>query len=150
MKTLEFKITINAPNEKVWEVLWEDKTYREWAAVFCEGSYAVSTWEEGDPIHFLTPEGMGMNSVIFKKEDNEYMAFKHLSEIKDHIVLPVGEFSEGMSGGMETYRLVPIDIGTVLEVTMDTEENYIDYFEDVFPKALEKIKELSEKDKATK
>ncbi|HSD08807.1 SRPBCC domain-containing protein [Flavobacterium sp.] len=142
---MEFKIAINATKEKVWEVLWEDQTYREWAAVFCEGTYALSTWEEGDPIHFLNPEGMGMNSVIFKKEDNEYMAFKHLSEIKDHIVLPVGESSEGWSGGMETYRLVSIDIGTLLEATIDTVDKYVDFFQDVFPKALEKVKELSEK-----
>ena len=145
MKTLEFKISINAPKEKVWEILWEDRTYREWATVFCEGTYAVSNWQEGDSIHFLSPEGSGMNSVIFKRVENEYMAFKHLSEIKDFKVLPVSETDQGWSDAMETYRLTSTENGTILEGTMDMVEKYIDYFQDIFPKAFEKIKELSEK-----
>lgn len=144
MKTLEFKININAPKEKVWEVLWEDKSYREWASVFCEGTYAVSDWKEGDVIHFLSPGGMGMNSVIFKRVDNEYMAFKHLSDIKDYKVQPVDTSPGGWSEAMETYRLIPVDNGTLLEATMDMVEKYLDYFQEIFPKALEKIKELSE------
>jgi len=145
MTTLEFKITINAPVEKVWKILWDDKTYRKWASVFCEGTFAVSSWQEGDPIHFLSPNGMGMNSVITSRVDNEYMAFKHLSEIKNHIVMPAGESPEGWTEAMETYRLIPLDIGTQLVTTMDMVEKYIDYFQETFPKALGKIKELSEK-----
>ena len=145
MKTLEFKITINATKEKVWHVLWEDESYREWATVFCEGTYAVSDWKEGDVIHFLSPGGMGLNSIIFKRVENEYMAFKHLSEIKDYIVQPIDETGVGWSNLMETYRLTSIDEGTLLEGTMDMTEKYIDYFEEIFPKAFEKIKELSER-----
>ena len=144
MKTLEFKISIDAPKEKVWEVLWDDQTYRQWASVFCEGTYAVSSWQEGDVIHFLSPGGMGMNSIIFKKVENEYMAFKHISEIKDYKVLPADAAGEGWSNVMETYRLISTENGTLLEGTMDMDEKYTDYFEEVFPKAFEKIKELSE------
>src|SRR5690606_24668626 len=83
MKTLTFKIEINTHKEKVWSLLWDDATYRKWAAVFCEGTYAVSDWEEGSMIQFLTPNGEGMHSVIEKKTENEYMAFKHLAMIKN-------------------------------------------------------------------
>jgi uncharacterized protein YndB with AHSA1/START domain len=83
MTTLDFKIEINAPKEKVWSVLWDDKTYGQWTAAFCEGTYAVSNWNEGDKIHFLSPNGEGMNSIIFKKIPNEYIAFKHISVLKD-------------------------------------------------------------------
>ena len=145
METLEFKITIDAPKEKIWKILWNDETYRQWAAVFCEGTYAVSDWKEGDPIHFLSPGGMGMNSIIFKRVDNEYMAFKHLSDIKDYKVLPPDTSPSGWSEAMETYRLIPIENGTLLEATMDLVEKHLDYFQGIFPKALEKIKELSEK-----
>ena len=145
MKTLEFKITIDAPKEKVWQTLWEDKSYREWANVFCEGTYAESNWNERDVILFLTPDGMGMNSVISKKVENDYMAFKHLSEIKDFNVLPTGISEQGWSDAMETYRLTSTEDGTLLEATMDMVEKYIEYFEEVFPKAFEKIKELSGK-----
>ncbi|PKB16125.1 SRPBCC domain-containing protein [Flavobacterium sp. 5] len=146
MTTLEFKINIDAPKEKVWQTLWEDESYRQWANVFCEGTYAVSNWQEGDVIHFLSPGGMGMNSIILKRIENEYMAFKHISEIKDYKVLPINEAGEGWSNLMETYRLTATQDGTLLEGTMDMFEKYIDYFEEIFPKAFEKIKELSEKE----
>lgn len=42
MTTLEFKIEINASKEKVWDVLWNEETYKQWTSVFCEGAYAES------------------------------------------------------------------------------------------------------------
>lgn len=144
METLEFKIRIKASAEKVWSVLWNDETYRKWAGVFYEGSYAVSDWNEGGKIHFLGPDGGGMNSIIEKKIPNEYMAFKHLGEVKDFKELPLTEETKGWSGAMEIYRLTPDDEFTDLVVQVDVVEKFIDYFKDAFPKGLEIVKELSE------
>ena len=68
MKTLKFKIEINAPKEKVWNILWEDASYRKWTATFCEGGYAVTDWKENSKALFLTPNGEGMvNRDFFKR-----------------------------------------------------------------------------------
>ena len=144
METLEFKIRIKAHPDQVWSVLWNDETYRKWAGVFYEGSYAVSDWNEGGKIHFLGPNGGGMSSKIEKKIPNEYMAFKHLGEVKDFKELPNDEEAEKWSGAMETYRLTPDDEFTDLVVQVDVVEKHIDYFKDAFPKALEVVKKLSE------
>src|SRR6187402_437325 len=112
MKTLEFKIEIEAPKEKVWKVLWDDETYRQWTAPFCEGSYAVSDWNEGSKIHFMSPNGEGMNSIIESKIPNEYMAFKHIGELKNFEELPIDSKTQEWSGAMETYRLTENNIGT--------------------------------------
>ena len=144
METLEFKIRIKAHPDQVWLVLWNDETYRKWAGVFYEGSYAVSDWNEGGKIHFLGPNGGGMSSKIEKKIPNEYMAFKHLGEVKDFKELPNDEEAEKWSGAMETYRLTPDDEFTDLVVQVDVVEKHIDYFKDAFPKALEVVKKLSE------
>ena len=40
---MHFSIGIAALRETVWEILLDDATYRQWTAVFAEGSYA-----EGD------------------------------------------------------------------------------------------------------
>jgi hypothetical protein len=145
METLEFKIRIKASAKKVWSVLWDDETYRKWTSSFCESSYAVSDWNEGDKIHFMSPNGAGMNSVIEKKIPNEYMAFKHIGEIKDFKELPPDAETEKWSGAMETYRLTADDEFIDLVVQVDVVEKYIDYFKEAFPKGLETIKELSEK-----
>lgn len=145
MKTLEFKIDIRASKEKVWKVLWDDKTYRKWTSAFCEGTYAVSDWNEGSKIHFLSPNGEGMNSIIESKINNEYIAFKHLGELKNFQEMPIDTVTKEWSGAMETYRLTQNNAHTVLDVTMDCIEKYADYFQKTFPKSMELIKELSEK-----
>lgn len=144
METLEFKIRIKASGEKVWSVLWEDETYKKWTSAFCEGSHTISDWNEGDKIHFMSPNGEGMYSIIETKTPNVYMAFKHLGEIKDFKELPIDEETKKWSGAMETYRLTPDDEFIDLVAQVDTVEKYLDYFKEVFPKGLEIVKELSE------
>jgi uncharacterized protein YndB with AHSA1/START domain len=145
MTTLEFKIEINAPKEKVWNTLWNDETYRKWTNVFCEGTYAVSNWNEGDKIYFLSPNGEGMNSIIDKKIENEYIAFKHLSTIKNFEEMPIDDESQEWTGSLETYRLTQNNSAIILEVKIDTLEKYVDYFKTTFPNGLEMVKTLSEK-----
>jgi uncharacterized protein YndB with AHSA1/START domain len=41
--TTQFKTLIDAPREKVWDILWADDTYQKWTAAFCEGSKAITT-----------------------------------------------------------------------------------------------------------
>lgn len=46
LKEIIKDIDINASKEKVRHVLFDDATYRIWAAEFMEGSYAESDWQE--------------------------------------------------------------------------------------------------------
>ena len=81
MQKLHFSIEIEAPREKVWNVLWDDTAFRDWTSVFAEGSsYAVSDWKEGGRIQFLDPtNNAGISSVIEKLVPHEFMSFKHLT-----------------------------------------------------------------------
>lgn len=85
-----------------------------------------------------------MNSVIDTKIDNEYIAFKHLSEIKNFEVMPVDDVTKEWTGAMETYRLTEDKGVTVLEAEIDVVDKYVDYFKTTFPKSLEMVKKLSE------
>lgn len=140
MKTIKNVIDINAPKEKVWEALWEDKNYRQWTTVFHEGSHAVSDWEEGSKILFLGPDGNGMYSVIDKKILYKQMTFKHLGEISNG----VEQILQSWEGAKESYILSETDGITTLQVDLDTTEEYAQYFEDTFPKALEVVKSIAE------
>lgn len=144
MKRLNFNIDINAPAEKVWNALWEDSNYRKWAAEFYEGSYAVSDWNQGSEIHFLSPEGEGMFSMIAEKRPNEYMSFKHLGVMKDGKKVEPDAETESWSGAMENYILEERGGVTTLSVELDTTEDHADYFSKAFPKALERVKEIAE------
>lgn len=144
MKKLQYSVDINAPKEKVWEVLWNDETYRKWTSVFSEGSSAETDWQEGSKIHFLNGEGGGMYSVVAKNQPNEYMSIKHLGEVKDGKEQPISEEVESWSGSMENYRLTQQGNTTNLSVELDTVESFEDFMNQTFPKALEKVKELAE------
>lgn len=139
MEKLNFSIEINAPREKVWNVLWDDPTYRQWTAAFSEGSHAIGSWEEGSKIQFLDGKGSGMFSLIHKKIPNTEMTFRHLGEIKDGI-----EKESAWTGAMESYFLSG-NVKTELRVEIDTGTDFQQYFTETFPKALSIVKSLSEK-----
>src|SRR5690606_8284157 len=141
MKTLKFETTINAPAEKVWHVLWDDKNYREWTAAFSEGSYAESDWEEGSSIKFLGPSGDGMYSIIDRKIENKQMTFKHKGSFINGKEIPEAEWANAV----EEYILEEKNGITTLKVSLDTDEKYENMFSKSFPKALEIVKKLSVK-----
>lgn len=144
MGKMSFSVQINAPREKVWDILWDDQGYREWTRVFHEGSYAETDWNEGSDVRFLTPEGMGMYSTIARKIPNEFMSFRHIGEVKDGVNQPLDEKTKSWSGAMEDYRLKEVDGGTELTAEVDMDEQHAEYFKDAFPKALDKVKQLAE------
>lgn len=139
MTRLTFSISIHAPRERVWQVLWDDATYRQWTAVFSDESHAESDWQEGSFVRFLDGKGNGMLSRIARLIPNEWMSFEHLGQLHDD-----AENRTKWSGFMENYRLTHSEHGTVLQVEVDTEDEYADVFRDLFPKALQKVKELAE------
>lgn len=144
MERREYKTIIQAPREKVWDVLWKDNTYREWTSVFSEGSRAESDWQEGSKIYFLNAEDQGMVSVIQKKVPNEYMSFKHLGVVKNGIEDMTSEEVAIWAGSTEDYTLKKRGDKTELIVEMDIAESFLDFFSTTWPKAMDKIKSLSE------
>jgi len=145
MKKLNFSTDINAPKEKVWDTLWNDATYRAWTSAFAEGSYAkTDNWKEGSKVLFLDPKGDGMVSMVAKNKPHEYMSFKHLGEVKKGVEDTNSEKVKGWSGAMENYSLKEENGKTTLLVEMDSTDEFGDYFAKTWPKALEKVKELSE------
>lgn len=139
MPILTFDISIQSTKEKVWDVLWSDKGYRKWTSVFTNGSYAVSDWQEGSPIDFLGPDNSGMFGKIVKNETYTQMVFQHLGEIKNGI-------KEAMDweNATEDYQLFEKEYGILLLVTMNVPDQFVDFFNNLFHKALQLVKELSE------
>jgi uncharacterized protein YndB with AHSA1/START domain len=140
MKKQQFKTTIHAARNLVWHALWNGKNYNTWTSAFAEGSSAVTDWNEGSEILFLDGKGNGMYSVIDKKEEPGFMAFRHLGEVKGNEKLP----PQTWAGAMETYTLTETGNGTELVVEMDVEESWLEYFMKTWPAALEKLKTLAE------
>jgi hypothetical protein len=63
-----------------------------------------------------------------------------MGEIKDG-----AETESAWAGALENYFLAETGNGTELTTEMDSSEEFQEYFEATFPKALELVKRLSEK-----
>ena len=58
MKTLTYKIEIQAGKEKIWESLWKKDNYTKWTKPFSEGLYfETESFSEGSEIRFFAPNG---------------------------------------------------------------------------------------------
>ena len=146
MEKMNFSIDINAPKEKVWSVLWNDDSYREWTTPFAEGSYAkTDNWKEGSKVLFLSPGGDGMVSKVASNKKNEFMSFEHLGIVKNGVEDTESDTVKAWAGAKENYRLKDINGKTKLLVDMDSTDEFKDYFLKTWPVALDKVKELSEK-----
>jgi hypothetical protein len=145
MQTLNFTTTIQAPKEKLWQVLWDDATYRQWTNVFCEGSYAqTDNWKEGTKVLFLSPGGSGLVSTVAANRPNEFMSFKHLGEVKDGVEDTTSDRVKVWAGSFENYTLKEINGATEILVTIDITDDFKDYFLNIWPKALEALKNIAE------
>ncbi|HMK05576.1 MAG TPA: SRPBCC domain-containing protein [Ferruginibacter sp.] len=145
MEKINFSASINAPREKIWKILWDDATYRQWTTPFCEGSYAqTDNWKEGTKVLFLSPGQNGMVSSVAANRPNEFMSFEHHGEMKEGVEDTTSDKVKEWAGAKENYTLKENGGVTELTVEMDINDDFKQYFQDAWPKAMAEIKRLSE------
>lgn len=150
MQKLHFSIIINAPKEKVWNTMLDDKTYRKWTEAFMPGSYYKGNWSKGSKILFLGPnpetgkEG-GMVSRIAENKLYEFISIEHLGMINDGVEDTSSDEVKAWAGAHENYTFKEKNGTTEVLVDLDTAEEYKEMFEGMWPKALKKLKDLAEK-----
>lgn len=149
MKTLKFEIEINAPREKVWDAIVNVEKYKRWCDEFHEGSYFEGGWNEGDSIRFLCDdeEGnkSGMLSEIAKSTHPEYISIKHIGQIVKGKEDRDSDEVKKWVPAYENYTLEKLDDGkTKFSVSMDAPDEYAGMFDDMWKRALVKLKSVSE------
>lgn len=148
MVEIKYSIVINASREKVWGVLWNDQTFRDWANLIDDGTYMKGELKEGCEVEYISSvNGYGVTSYVEKLIFGEYVKLKHLADTKGN---GTEKREKEWTGGTESYQLTESasstgDVLTELSIVMDVPENLVDYFNEVYPKVMRRIKELSEK-----
>lgn len=144
MKRHQFKTTIDAPREHVWNILWGQDTYPQWTSAFAEGSAVETDWRKGSKVLFLDGKGLGMVSIIEDLVPNEFMSFKHLGMYNNGVEDMEEAQKKGWAGAFENYTLKAVNGKTELTIDQDLHESDSEYLLSSWPKALEKLKELAE------
>lgn len=142
MEKQEHVVVINAPKEKVWSVLWSDKTFRDWASIIDPETYMVGDLKEGAEVQFISAaNGYGVTSLVEKLIPGEFLILKHRADTKE---TGTEERKQQWTGGEERYALREEDGVTTLTYVCDVPPELQALFNDTLPKALARIKELSE------
>ncbi|WP_267402624.1 MULTISPECIES: SRPBCC domain-containing protein [unclassified Chryseobacterium] len=147
METLSYEIVINASQQKVWDVLWNEQTYAQWTKFFnpASDSFMKTDWKVGGKTYFTNAEGEGMVSTIDSLEEPNQIIFKHLGMIDKE----GNEDTESMevkqwSGCFEKYILIDFDGKTKLHAEVQVEKEWQDHMNTGFTKGLEIVKDLAE------
>ena len=139
MKFLEFEIQINATPEKVWETLFTHDSYKKWASAMNEGTYFEGNWEVGSIMKFLDPQNNGMYNLVTENIRFKVLGMKHLGWILK------GELSpQNWEDSTLNYILEPSENGTLLKGTVNSLDEFVEFFNSKYPQNFEHIKRLAE------
>ena len=149
METLRFSIVIDADRKTVWDTMLNDATYREWTKAFNESSYYEGKWEKGSEIRFLARDengGIGgMLSRIKECDKYRFVSIEHLGMISNGVVDTTSEEVQKWAHALENYTLTDKKGRTEVRVELQIDPEFRSMFEEMWPEALESLKQLCEK-----
>jgi uncharacterized protein YndB with AHSA1/START domain len=149
MKKIIEKIIISASKEAIWNTIIDRNKYQLWAEAFTKGSYFEGGWNKGDTIRFLAANkdgGLdGMISEIAEKDLYQFISIRHLGYIYNGVEDTTSDEIKSWAPSYENYTIREIDAKTCeFTLEMDATDDFYTMFLELWPKALSKIKEISE------
>lgn len=151
MEKIQFTVSINAPVNNVYDVMLgisNKKTYEQWTALFNPTSTYEGSWEKGSKMLFVGTDEIGdqggMVSEIFENIPNHYVSIRHYGLLKANEEITEGEDVEKWANGFENYTFEEHDGITNVTVELDTSEDFLEYLNQTYPNALNKLKEICE------
>jgi hypothetical protein len=151
MIKLQFKKEINAPAQKVYETmlgLIDKNTYQQWTAIFNPTSTYEGNWSKDSKIYFVGVDENGkkggMVSKIVAHDVAQFVSIQHYGFLDGETEITTGEQVEKWTGGHENYTYCESNGTTLVTVDLDTIDDYLEYFNNTYPAALNKLKEVIE------
>jgi uncharacterized protein YndB with AHSA1/START domain len=145
MENLEYNIQITADKKKVWSVMLEPDTYKEWAGVSWPGSDYEGAWGKGESIKFISPGQGGTLAKITEYRPHDFVLAEHIGIVNaDGSEDTDSDAAKGWIGTTESYTFTTQNGKTDLKVNIKCPPEWVSMFNDGWPKALDKLKEMCE------
>lgn len=145
MKQIKKSIEIKSTPKNIWEVLFIDKNYRQWASEFSKDSYAVTDWQKGSKVIFTDPSQSGLIGTITGNKPYQFLGIEYDGQLLDGKEDYDSAIAKNIKGGIETYTLTERGDTTELSIVCDMDETYFETMSQAWDKALKKIKDIAEK-----
>lgn len=151
MKKLQFNVSINAPVNKVYDCMLgmsNKSTYEQWTALFNPTSTYEGSWNKGNKMLFVGTdekgEKGGMVAEIAENISDKFVSIRHYGLLAGGKEITEGPEVEKWAGALENYSFEENNGITVVTVELDTTEDFVEYMNEHYPKALNKLKEVCE------
>ena len=152
MKKQFYTQEIDASAEKVYNtILGIDniETYNQWTAEFNPTSTYEGSWDKGSKMYFTGTDEHGkkggMIAEIAENIPNKFVSIRHYGMLDGENEITEGPEVEKWAGGLENYIFAENNGVTTVTVEIDVAEEYLEYFDTSWTKALKKLKEVAEK-----
>ena len=152
MKKLQFTININAPVNRIYDLMLGIKsksTYEQWTSLFNPTSTYEGSWDKGSKMLFIgvdeKGEKGGMVSRVAENIPNRFVSIQHYGLVQAGQEITEGPEVEKWGNGFEDYTFGENNGTTTVTVDLDTTEDFSDFMNETYPKALDKLKEICEK-----
>lgn len=148
LETLYFEIEIKAPVSKVADIMLGEKTFKEWTAEFNPTSTFRGSWQKGSKMLFMGVDDKGneggMVSRIKEHISGKHVSIQHVGILDKGKEIIEGPAVAGWAGALENYYFLETKGGTKLSVTLDSNEEFKEYFTESWLRALKKLKQICE------
>ena len=152
MKKVQFTVTIHAPVARTFDCMLgisHKSTYEQWTSLFNPTSTYEGSWNKGSKMFFVGIDEHGkkggMISEIAENTPNRFVSIRHYGLLKDDKEITEGPEVEQWANGSENYTFEENNGTTTVTVDLDIPEEFLDYMNETYPKALDKLKEVCEK-----
>ncbi len=153
MERMQFTTSIEAPVATVYNKMIGRETFKQWTSVFnpssdYEGGDMEGNWKKGSKVLFVGTDEQGkrggMVGCIRENTPNQFVSIEYMGIVDGDSEIIEGPLAEDWQG-FENYTFEGHNGSTIVTVDIDVNDQMIEYFGNTYPKALEKLKEICER-----
>ena len=145
MKDLTYNINITASPKKVWDTMIGHETYKAWTNAAWPGSDFKGEWEQGKNLHFAGEDGSGTSATVTTFDPYNKILLTHIALLQPGSVEDrESEWAKKWVGSLEQYSFAEKNGTTDLTIDMKIYDEWEDMFNNDWPKALARLKQICE------
>ncbi len=148
MKKLTYNIDIKAPANLVADQMIGKETYSQWTSLFSPTSDFEGGWNKGDKIRFtaLDERGtrQGILAEIVEHIPHQFISMHHYGYLYGDQEITEGPELAVLENSFENYYFDQKDGITNLRIEVSDDGEHTKHMNEIWPKALEKLKAMCE------
>ncbi|WP_159800303.1 SRPBCC domain-containing protein [Flavobacterium sp. MK4S-17] len=145
MKNLKYTISIAASPKKVWDTMTGKETYKDWTNAAWPGSDFKGEWKQGENLKFTGNDGSGTLATVTIFDPYSKILLTHIALLQPGSIEDTeSEWAKKWTGSLECYNFTEKGGTTELTIDMKVNEDWEAMFNEDWPKALARLKQICE------